>query len=48
MKRDIFSRGRFGAWKYEVANQDHAFMQGWECINYLLYKTPELTRTHSH
>jgi len=43
MKRDIYSRGRFGAWRYEVANQDHAFMQGWECVNYLLYKIPELT-----
>jgi len=43
MKHSIYSRGRFGAWKYEVANQDHAFMQGWECVNYLLYNVPELT-----
>jgi hypothetical protein len=31
----LFSRGRFGAWKYEVSNQDHSLMQGVEVINRL-------------
>ena len=34
--RGVFSRGRFGAWKYEVANQDHCFAQGYECVERLL------------
>jgi hypothetical protein len=39
----VYSRGRFGAWKYEVSNQDHSLMQGVECVNHLLRGEEELT-----
>jgi len=39
----IFSRGRFGAWKYEVSNQDHSLMQGVELVERLVSGTPEVT-----
>jgi len=35
-EKGIFSRGRFGAWKYEVGNMDHSIMQGVEVINNIL------------
>ena len=34
--RRIWSRGRFGAWRYEVGNMDHAFMQGVEWVEHVL------------
>ena len=39
----IFSRGRFGAWKYEVSNQDHSLMQGVELIDRLAAGGEEVT-----
>jgi protoporphyrinogen oxidase len=39
----ICSRGRFGAWKYEVSNQDHSLMQGVEWVNRVVLNIPEIT-----
>ncbi|MFZ5495238.1 MAG: protoporphyrinogen/coproporphyrinogen oxidase [Verrucomicrobiota bacterium] len=39
----VYSRGRFGAWIYEVSNQDHSFMQGVEAVEHLLHGRPEIT-----
>jgi protoporphyrinogen oxidase len=39
----ILSRGRFGGWKYEVANMDHSLMQGVEAVDRLLQGQPEIT-----
>ncbi|MDD5285563.1 MAG: FAD-dependent oxidoreductase [Desulfuromonadaceae bacterium] len=41
--RSVFSRGRFGAWKYEVGNMDHSFMQGVEAVERLLTGNEERT-----
>ncbi|SLM29977.1 putative flavin-containing amine oxidoreductase family protein [Desulfamplus magnetovallimortis] len=42
-KKGVYSRGRFGAWRYEVGNMDHSFMQGVECAGKILYQGEELT-----
>src|SRR5204862_3389361 len=43
MKQGIFSRGRFGAWEYEIGNMDHSVMQGVELVNYWLAGEAETT-----
>ena len=42
-RHGIYSRGRFGMWKYEVANTDHTLMQGVELVNRLLLGEKEQT-----
>lgn len=39
----IYSRGRFGAWQYEIGNMDHSVMQGVELVNHWLQGAPEVT-----
>jgi hypothetical protein len=42
-EHQVYSRGRFGLWKYEVSNQDHSFMQGVELIERLIHGREEIT-----
>lgn len=42
-KNGVYSRGRFGGWRYEVGNMDHSVMQGVEWVNFILKNEPEST-----
>lgn len=41
MERDIYARGRFGAWRYEMGNMDHAVKMGIDVAHRLLEGRPE-------
>jgi protoporphyrinogen oxidase len=41
--RQIYSRGRFGAWRYEIGNTDHSVMMGVELADHLVNGAAELT-----
>jgi protoporphyrinogen oxidase len=41
MERDIYARGRFGAWRYEMGNMDHAVKMGSDVAHRLLEGKPE-------
>ncbi|MDD5455866.1 MAG: FAD-dependent oxidoreductase [Candidatus Margulisbacteria bacterium] len=43
-KKDIYSRGRFGQWRYETGNMDHSFMQGVEVVDLITSGKKEETR----
>jgi protoporphyrinogen oxidase len=42
MKQDIYSRGRFGAWRYEIGNMDHSVLMGVEAANHVVSGEKEL------
>ena len=43
IEHGIYSRGRFGAWRYEIGNTDHSVMQGVELAEFIVLGTPERT-----
>jgi protoporphyrinogen oxidase len=36
LQHGIYSRGRFGAWRYEIGNMDHSVMMGVEAVNHIV------------
>lgn len=39
--RDIYSRGRFGSWRYEIGNMDHAVKMGIDAARRILHGSSE-------
>src|SRR5262249_33608353 len=44
----VYSRGRFGLWKYEVTNKDPSFMQGVEVIERIIQGRSDFTATDAN
>jgi protoporphyrinogen oxidase len=42
LAKGIYSRGRFGAWRYEIGNMDHSVLMGVEAVNHIVAGEPEL------
>jgi hypothetical protein len=41
MERNIYARGRFGAWRYELGNMDHAVKMGVDVAAWIAEGVPE-------
>ena len=41
MQHDIYSRGRFGSWKYEIGNMDHAVKMGLDAARHIVNSAAE-------
>lgn len=41
MERDVYSRGRFGSWRYEIGNMDHAAKMGIDAARLVVEGRPE-------
>jgi hypothetical protein len=38
---EVLSRGRFGSWRYEIGNMDHAVKMGVDAAAWALERRPE-------